>query len=1143
MIVVIIISAGWPGSIEVNTDIQAFREVVGDAAQMQRSYTESLKHQKAAKDNTTLADRKTFEVQLYYEAKEGSVFSEAALRDIRALENLLRNMEGWKRMCAMSDENARFRCEPGESLGNYAWPKRQEVHSNAHTPFTLKFNGESGERLPVHAFLTYLNERKPAPHELKKFMPHQFSSATDDSTLLRTIFAFTAPSLDSTAFEAAYQEFVAEELFPALKNATERAQETPDDPWIEPWSIRLYFRGHDIEAHEVRYYLEGDLKFAIGALVITLVATWLQLRSFFLAVLGLAQVCVVPLVAYVTVSVSLEKLSLASFLCIFLVIGLSSNDLLAVKEYWSRVGREVGHMYPSNPGAIGYKDELERYYTARLSRTFQALFFRFLPQFMTMVSWLVFLTSLIRPIREFGIFMFTCTAYACCLCVGMFPPLLVVHEAYIQPFIHRGPRILAMILEPRRENFKFPWRPIARKCLLLAEKRRAKLIWAGTAGVTLIIFIITVVVAVNSETPGLPEVYSPAHHGNAGRPLIETFMPTSPALVEASQDTLVCDPFSSDTTGCGLHWCEAPQASTATTTTPAPGSSIDHKCICHQPATTGLSCDYAHFTPVVSGNTFWKANDTTRLSSVNTYVKATFPSSLSINMLGSTGSLLSSLVLEHWESGATNVEAVVKMPVAEVKLKNVSAVASTSNTCIMQSICYCGNRLCTVTATGKRQVDGPVLPAGALVSTADTNSAAQLVKEVIIVFGITAEEGNGFLQGDHSWSFDNTFEPVSPWAQRAMLKMCNNIPASFAVVESHCWINDFRIWMIAQGEQFPTQRFSDFQSHLKRFLKEKSSVPITALWHDINDDMVATAFAFKVPPKVDASASDILAGMQAWHAYVATENTNAATSASKAFATSSFWADAEAQHEAMSNAWDVALLALGICILSCLLYTWDFAFSGIVIVVAFIAMVYLSFFMFCLFGWAVGPWEVILLVAYLMYSVEPALRVGRGTVWGDYLESETRLSSNAVAPLPALMPPASDALAIQDAPGTGVPALNPDAPDGEGSSNNSPRNDAEDARARSAFEGRMHTLVLNNSNAVFGSAVKLVLCGILALPTEFRLFTRLGAVTIMVPLISLPCIFILVPTALVLFPIREKPDLVTLSEKIIEKINANRDDS
>jgi len=1158
VVVVIVISAGWQ-EVAVNTDIEAFREVAGDAATHHRSYNEALLFQNTVKDDGDLAHRKTFEVQLFYEAKKGSVFSESSLRDIRALENLLRNLKGWKSMCAMSDVNARFRCEPGESLGNYAWPGRKEVRAGEHTPFTLTFDGASRERLPVDAFLTYLSEGQP--HDLRKFLPQQSGVSQADSTILRTIFAFTAPSLDDGTFTTAYKTFVEEELFSALQNATERAEEEPDDPWIEPWSVRVYFRGKEIQDHEVRYYLTGDLQFAIGALVMTFVITYLQLRSLFLASVGMLQVCMVPLMAFSVVGK--QDLSLAGFLCIFLVIGLSSNDLLAIKEYWIRVGRECADEYPKTLTGIRYRDkgELDRYYAIRLSRTFQALLFRFLPQLMAMLSWLVMLRSVIRPIREFGIFMFACTVFACLLCVGVFPPLLVMHEAYIQPFIKkRMHRIVSMVLEP--SALRFPWRPIVRQLLKLSTRRNARFVWAGVAAVVLVIILPwTIVKAVYSDNPGLPEVYSSGHHASVGRPLIAAFVPASPALVMASNNTMVCDPSASGGKGCGLHWCEAPKVTISSTpgvTTPAPGSR-PNECICHRPSLASCAnVDYINFTSSLSGDAFTKTSDVNRLSSLKEYAKATFRvPAASVSFPGSAGRLLSSLVMEHWESGVTNVEPMVEMPVGFIKMRATNFTPGRLNTCAFAQTCFCGARICVagtgfVTEPSKIVLPAPTTPAPSR-RLAERTTPVPSFKEVIVVFGITAPSGGGLLEGDTSWSRDKTFEPVSPWAQRSMLKMCSNVPSGFNVLTSNCWVQGFRTWMISQGQKFPTQRFGDFQAHLRRYLKEASGVPVTAMWLDAKGDMFATAFAFKVPPNLQASSADILSNRDKWLAYIKAENEDSATSASKAWATSSSWVDAEAQHEAYRNAWELAGIAISICVGACLLYTWDLAFTGIMILVSTVSMTVLAWFMFAWFQWAIGPWEVVLLVAYMMYTVEPALRVGRGAIWGDFLHVETRLAGNKVikmnAVLKALHLPAPGSTPVE------VLALTDDsqisrevthkAPASETSSNDSPPHGreevAEDSEHRKAFEARMHQYIMYVTNATFGSAAKLFLCGILALPCEFRLFTRMGAVTIMVSLISIPFTFILVPTALVLMPIREEPDVVTLVKSAIAKYHASRD--
>jgi hypothetical protein len=819
MIIVIVLSAGWR-SLEVDTDVEAFREVVGNASKYQRSYTEALKHQKESKDAQALTDRTTFELQLYYKTKSGDVFSEAALRDIRRLEGQLRKLDGWKRMCAMSDPAARFRCEPGESLGNYAWPLRDELDEENHIPFTLAFEGGSRERLPVDAFLTYLEEGKANPHELSKFLPHHFSGPADSSSTLRSIFAFTAPSLNDEEFRKEYEAFVADELFLELKNSTETAEEDPDDEWVEPWSIRLYFRGEEIEAHEVRYYLEGDLALAIGALVFTFLCIWLQLRSYFLAVCGLGQVCLVPFVAFVTVQI--DEVSLATFVSVFLVIGLSSNDLIAVKEYWMRIGRELP--LPANTGGIGSKLEVSNYYSKRISRTFQAVFFRFLPQFIFIISWLGLLLSLIRPIREFGLFMFVCTAYSCIVCVAMFPPLLILHDSYVKPFIvNRMPRIISIILEP--EMLKFPWRPIARQCLKLAVPEKARIVWAVTAFITLILFIITAVVASNSDSPGLPEVYSPSHHGNAGREIVNTFMPTEPANAPPQQLATVCELSPKNgvvvcpTAEPGLHWCEAPQAEiasgdTSTTTTSAPGSRS--KCVCHRP--TLPSAEYINHSMVLTGHMFTSLNDSARETSVRSYMNEAFTNA-SFKFEEGKARHLSSLVLEHWESGVTDVEPVVEMPGMLIGQNQASVdLATSANTAYLRTTCYCGQRVCTNAEGVYTMGEGIILPEAATASLGLGNSrrlvdadrpygrslseSASIVKEINIVFGILPADSDGFLKGQDAYTMDSDYEPSSPWAQRAMLAMCNDIPGSLEVQETHCWIQQFRTWQLAKGNKF-----------------------------------------------------------------------------------------------------------------------------------------------------------------------------------------------------------------------------------------------------------------------------------------------------------------------------------------------------
>merc|ERR1719171_2320791 len=62
----------------------------------------------------------------------------------------------------------------------------------------------------------------------------------------------------------------------------------------------------------------------------------------------------------------------------------------------------------------------------------------------------------------------------------------------------------------------------------------------------MILFIITIVVAVTKGEAGLPEVFSPSHHSTAGRAFVDSFAPTSPALTTVAQEAIVCELSQSD---------------------------------------------------------------------------------------------------------------------------------------------------------------------------------------------------------------------------------------------------------------------------------------------------------------------------------------------------------------------------------------------------------------------------------------------------------------------------------------------------------------------------------------------------------------------------------------------------------------------
>mmetsp|Transcript_55098 Transcript_55098/g.100973 ORF Transcript_55098/g.100973 Transcript_55098/m.100973 type:complete len:1339 (-) Transcript_55098:87-4103(-) len=1160
IIIVTTIIIGWSArKLEINTDLEQFRQIDGPAANTQAMYNEALKSQRATRNQTDLHDRKAFEVHIFYQAKSGSVFSEASLRDIRSLEHQLRNLPGWISMCAKADPRARFRCEPGESLENYAWPQREELLSDAHTPFTYDFDGKGPERMPVHAFLTYLKEGTAAPHELRKFLPHSFGGLGQDSNLLRSVFAFTEPTLGDAGYEKSYKEFVSSELYPALKNATVVAEEEPDDPWAEPWNVSIFFRGDIIDAHEVRLTWEQDMKWSLGAWVLLFFIMWLQLRSLFLAFGGLIIISSGPLLAYVFVPI--KALNLASFLCVFLIIGSGSNHLLASCEYWKHVGRELKWAEPRDGPFVPEKSAVNAYHKLRLAQLFPRMAMRFVPEFFSMCSYLVLLASLLRPVREFGMYMFACMATTAVLCFTLLVPLLVIHDKWILPLAKKLPEKLGMVLEPK--NLRFPWRPATSLFAKAARKAGGKIL-IGTALVSIIIFIIMIVVSLNSDNPGLPELYSPSHHRYASRPLIEAFVPCRSADEPPPSRAFICQPDKTTTVvvgntshNCGLYWCEAPLANTTSTaSSSSEGITVAAECSCNSPANAlSPDCEQIAWDTEMVGQAFVSLSSTIQLDTWKTYLKGLFQNG-EVTESGTTISRLPSLVLEHWKSGKTDVEPQVQMPTV-----NIRTTKTTGQSCTYHTTCFCGSRKCAPRSDRRQGINTFTLQTSRRLSSKPAPSAplpvyhrrlsdkpsipAPSAKEVFIVFGILPTSSEPFFAGDAPWTYDEDFNAPSPWAQRAMLSMCSDLPANLNVLEKQCWIIQFRQFMVSQSRKFPVERFGDFQGELRQF---RAAYPntITAMWLNQQDEMRATAFGFKIPPRSDAWASEIMEDRDKWNSYVASQNERAQTPACNAFATAQVWVDAEAQDAIMRNAWHVLVLAIGVSILAGLIYTWDLVFMLLTIIISLLACIWMAFFMFCLFGWAAGPWELILLIKIPGMYLEPVFRIGRGAVWSDYQVQEkvmNQLSPRSQAAKKAAQPGAP--LAIQDAEAPSGSA--DDAPqrtktgaeaDLISTESSTEARTLSDAQRR--FQARLLKYLLSVANSVFGNALKMILCGIMMLPCEFRLFTRMGAIAIVAPLVILPCIFILLPAALFLYPTPDVPDAIRCGNCVYSKVQGER---
>eukprot|EP00927_Polykrikos_kofoidii_P042769 TRINITY_DN36821_c0_g1_i1.p1 TRINITY_DN36821_c0_g1~~TRINITY_DN36821_c0_g1_i1.p1 ORF type:complete len:1384 (-),score=197.57 TRINITY_DN36821_c0_g1_i1:182-4333(-) len=1187
LIVFLVVGLSLSRPVVVDTDLNSFFEVQSVTSAEHTVYRDALRNIRAVKNSTALDDRVSYELEIIYQAKtivetevggdvvgerDGSIFSEAALRDIRKFEQELRGMEGWKRLCAMSDTRAQFRCEPGESLGNYVWPHRLEDDLESSGYFKLGFQGRAREQFPTDAALAFLTRDAAKPHDPWKFLPESFNSNQPSAKLLRSVFAFTAPELDDFGFKEAFADFVRTSLYQMLKDAVVKAQTVPDPKtWDEPSHVFIYFRGRGVDDYEVRLIIGRDMRLAIGASVICWVSLWVQLRSVFLATGGFTILCLVVILSYAILH--LQKVSLVTFLGVFLIIGLGSNVLIVVNDVFRRSRRAM-------PG----KDEI----TERIMTCYRVFFWWLMPIAFTAVTFFAQLASDVRPLREFGLFTGTSMLLACFLCLVMYVPLLLVHELTVRPFcVRRLHRHVARIFEPRK--LQLPWKKIA--TLFIRAARKTQRVLLVTALVTLICTIAAIATAATRGRSGLPEVFPATHHRSAGRPLAAVFSPTGRVNLRAPETTTVCQPGPKPdgVDQCGLHWCEAPLAEGNMT------RDALSECPCFRNKTAvATHCDVLNVMGYVSGAGVNLVSDEEHVRAFGEFILSEWPNVAKVFPSSASASrVLPSLVLENWRTGLTDIQQFVQMPTLRVELSPRDLTGATSNSTFEQepsvctdfAICYCGHRACeaprnfaattntlTLNSTSARvrrllsdleierrlqqsstPLEGRRLATFASVGTVASSFQDTTTTEVVVMYGIMPLEPSWTVgQEVPKWSYDPKFDPASPWAQRAMASMSlgkqrEGLKASLNVIEVNSWIVEFRKWLLGRGEKFPVERFGNFHEQLDRFVANYQAAS-PHIWLDERSQMRACSLHFRV--KLSESSSKILETQTAWRNHIREINEYAHSTANNAWSTSKSWVEAEAFQKSLASAWSVAGLGVLAIVLAGLAYTLDMRVVFCVTLVSIIACTVIAFVMFCCLSWSVGPWEVVVLTVFLTYSVEPAFRLCRDFVVPDSGFGATGLINDDAAlatddeeaadsveqPLPGEM----HDVAAGDSMVAYVPN---DQNDGEAEQQqidgvSSIGTPPEQGTSESAREARIQRSVYLVSENTLSGGTKLMLSGILLCPCEFQLFSRLGAVSIVLPLVSVPCTLIILPAIMLRFyPESKERDCVMCWKWIVSKVS------
>lgn len=304
------------------------------------------------------------------------VLSWNILSRIRNVERQLTDSDAWRDFCGHTA--VRVLCSPGGSFLSYAFPTVNKDMQNVETGRLqgMKYDKRGRDWVPLRVALATSNKNGQWPMFFPRetlalaeqagggtaslrpeFLPSGEISDDDDeepavfrrTKTLRSHFVFLTDSGPMNAPMEQQRKFVNQErklwiqliegtVYPQLEAA---ASQGP---------LRVFYSGDYINSYEVMSTINGDRLLALCSLALVMtymvVHTRKPLESV-LAVLMIFGAVPIAFVVYAFLAGS-GKLSIASFLAFFLVVGLGADVVFVFDDFWKQSGA-----LPSEVGGAG----------------------------------------------------------------------------------------------------------------------------------------------------------------------------------------------------------------------------------------------------------------------------------------------------------------------------------------------------------------------------------------------------------------------------------------------------------------------------------------------------------------------------------------------------------------------------------------------------------------------------------------------------------------------------------------------------------------------------------------------------------------------------------------------------------------------
>eukprot|EP00913_Durusdinium_trenchii_P004451 g4130.t1 len=136
----------------------------------------------------------------------------------------------------------------------------------------------------------------------------------------------------------------------------------------------------------------------------------------------------------------------------------------------------------------------------------------------------------------------------------------------------------------------------------------------------------------------------------------------------------------------------------------------------------------------------------------------------------------------------------------------------------------------------------------------------------------------GSFRSEQLWSWDTTFDPADPWAQRSIMDLAENMPEDLKKIPTTSFIEAFEIWLKSQNLEYPAR---NFHSSMNTFLESEGQGFKTFVLRDAANRVVALKLGFKIAVTFSDGLAATSSAMMAWDRYLDYHNELSSLGANK----------------------------------------------------------------------------------------------------------------------------------------------------------------------------------------------------------------------------------------------------------------------